>query len=81
MLGSIVSRLASPTQDGMKYPEMDKKKVKVRKKNLELKKMGEKNFKKNSENESCLKLPELPIKHDFFGEGGSCHRQTTEITE
>ena len=46
MLGSIVSRLASPTQDGMKYPEMDKKKVKVRKKNLELKKMGEKNFKK-----------------------------------
>ena len=37
MLGNIVSRLASPTQDGMKYPEMHKK-VKVRKHFLEVKK-------------------------------------------
>ena len=45
MLGSIVSRLASPTQDGMKHPEMHKK-AKVRKKMEVKKKLGEKNLKK-----------------------------------
>ena len=44
---SIVWRLASPTQDSMKHPEMHKK-VKVRKKILKVKKIyiywGEKNF-------------------------------------
>ena len=57
MLGSLVSRLAPSTQDGMKRPEMHKK-VKVRKKKFggEKKKIGvkkkffEKKKKKISEN-------------------------------
>ncbi len=77
MLGSIVSRLASPrkiwgekkfgvkiflsTQDGMKHPKMHKK-VKVGKKYFwRWKKKLDEIF--FPENKSCLKLPELPRSH------------------
>ena len=98
MLGSIVSCLASPrkilgekknlgwnfflrTQDHMKQPEMHKK-VKVSNFFGCGKKIWLKIKKKNSESESCLKLPELPRNY-ISRRGGwvSCHgwtdRQTT----
>ncbi len=84
LLGSIVSCLASPTQDGMKHPEMHKKGESKNNFFGGEKKFGvkKKKFKKR-ENESCLKLLELPRNYVLgcgVG-GGSCHEGIPDITE
>ncbi len=76
-LGSIISRLASPTRDGMKHPKIHIK-VKVRIQSLEVKKnVGWKKIKKkktktkvNSEKQKLFKIAQAAQKSHFRGEGG-----------